>query len=258
MIATLGPVTVLLVDAASFVFCAALLASTLRTSVAPRAPEAGGPCLTALRGGFAFIRRDTLVAAIVGLFFVTNLIDAAYHGVLVPVWVRATGAGEAALGLLGGVFGAGAVLGAVVYATLATRLPRRATFAVCFLLAGSPRLFTLAATDDLVQVLAISFGAGVAMAAVNPIMMAVGYERVPAHLQARVLGAIGALGFAGIPLGGLLGGALADAVGSDRALLAGAVLYLAVTLTPFVLPQWRRLDRPMTDRRQEASALPIR
>ena len=146
------------------------------------------------------------------------------------------------------------MLGAVAYTALATRLPPRATFAVCFLLAGSPRLFTLAATDDLVQVLAISFGAGVAMAAVNPIMMAVGYERVPEHLRARGLGAIGALGFAGI----LLGGALADAVGSDRALLAGAVLYLAVTLTPFGLPQWRRLDRPVTDRRQEASALPIR
>lgn len=240
LIAALGPAVVLVVDAASFAVCAALLAATVRVDARPERPTER--YLTSLREGIAYFRGDTLVLAVVGLFFVTNLVDQAYNGVFVPVWVRATGAGEATLGLLGGAFGVGAVLGALVHAALATRLPRRRTLAVCLLLAGSPRLFTLAGTDDVRTALAVSFGAGVAMAAVNPILMTVGYERVPDHLRGRVLGAIGAIGFAGIPLGGLLGGLLADAAGLRAALLTGGLLYLAATVTPFLLPQWRRLD----------------
>ena len=79
------------------------------------------------------------------------------------------------------------------------------TFVVCFLLAGSPRLFAMALSDDLWLILTVAFGAGLAVAAVNPILMSVGYERIPAAVRGRVLGVIGALSFAGIPLGGLLG-----------------------------------------------------
>lgn len=151
------------------------------------------------------------------------------------------------LGLLGGTFGLGAVAGNLIYTALATRLPRHATFAVCFLLGGSPRLFALALTDTIAPVLAVAFGAGVAMATVNPISFAVAYEQIPAHLQGRVLGAAGALAWAGVPLGALLGGVAVDSLGLRPALLIGGALYLAITLTPFVLPVWRRLDDPPAD-----------
>nr|WP_221378803.1 MFS transporter [Actinoplanes polyasparticus] len=89
-------------------------------------------------------------------------------------------------------------------------------------------------------ILAVAFGAGLAIAAVNPILMAVGYERIPAHLRGRVLGVIGALSFAGLPLGGLLGGLAVDSISLRTALLIAAFLYLAVTLAPF--PALRRLS----------------
>ncbi|GAA0456225.1 putative multidrug-efflux transporter [Paractinoplanes deccanensis] len=267
LVAALGPIAVLAIDALSFAICAAVVATGTRTEAIPAAviatgtrteaipaaviatgtrteasgtrPEGAareqGSYLADLGAGFAFLRRDTLFATIVGVLFFTNLVDQAYSTVFVPLWIAGTGAGPAALGLLGGVFGLGAVLGSFLYAAVATRLPRVPTFAVCFLIAGSPRMFALAATGDLWPVLTVAFGAGLAVAAVNPILMAVGYERVPASLRGRVLGVATAIGFAGVPLGGLLGGLAADQVGLRATLILAGAVYLAVTLVPFTM-----------------------
>ncbi|XVV11314.1 MFS transporter [Actinoplanes sp. CA-131856] len=244
LVAALGPAAVLAIDAASFAVCAATIAVGVRTSE-ERAGEARESYLASLAAGFAFLRRDSLFAVIVAVLFFTNLADQAYSIVFVPVWVRETGAGPAVLGLLGGVFGLGAVLGSLIYAALATRLPRVLTFAVCFLLAGSPRFFALATTDRLWPVLAVALGAGLAVAAVNPILMALSYERVPPELRGRVLGLAVAIGFAGVPLGGLLGGLAVDQAGPRAALLIAGGLYLAVSLVPFALVKRRIDDRSL-------------
>jgi MFS family permease len=84
---------------------------------------------------------------------------------------------------------------------------------------------------------------GLVGSALNPIIGAVSYERVPTEMRARVLPAINSLTWAGIPLGGLLGGWLAGTAGLTAALLAGGGLYLLATLGPFVFPAWRDMDR---------------
>ncbi|GAA4139748.1 hypothetical protein [Leifsonia shinshuensis] len=67
---------------------------------------------------------------------------------------------------------------------------------------------------------------------------------MPALLQTRVLGAMKASAYLGVPLGSLLGGVLAQGVGLTWACVgAGAVMLLA-TITPLVFPVWRQLDRP--------------
>jgi hypothetical protein len=58
-----------------------------------------------------------------------------------------------------------------------------------------------------------------------------------------VLGALGATAWAGIPFGGLVGGALVDQLGLQGALAAAGVVYLLTTLAPFVFPVWREMDR---------------
>ena len=85
--------------------------------------------------------------------------------------------------------------------------------------------------------------AGVAISVVNPILMAVMVERVPQHLQARVYGLSTSLAWAGIPLGSVLGGWLADHVGVRTALLSCAAVYFAATLLPFMSKVWRQMDR---------------
>lgn len=244
LIVWLGPATVLVLDAVSFLCCAILVATLVRVGgparSGPERPEEG--YLLALRAGIGYLRRDRLVLAMVAMLFATNLFDQANGAVFVPVWVHEVLRSPAALGLVGGAFGLGAVLGNLVYAALAPRLPRYATFSVCFLLGGSTRLFALALTNDLWIVLTVSLAAGFVMSTVNPILSATAYERIPQHLQGRVLGALGALSWAGIPLGGLFAGWLVAAFGLRAGLLVAAVGYLAVTLMPVVIPIWRQLD----------------
>ncbi|MFD0592971.1 MFS transporter [Catellatospora coxensis] len=106
----------------------------------------------------------------------------------------------------------------------------------------------LALSDELTLVLVAAFGSGLAMAAVNPILAATMFERVPEHLQARVLSLSNAIGFAGIPLGGLLGGWAVEHVGLTPALLIFGACYLGATLLPALSPTtWRQLDRRLPE-----------
>jgi Transmembrane secretion effector len=241
LIAAFGAPNVLLLDAATFGFAALVFGVAV--------PRVGGatsraePYLRKLRTGLGFVARSPLVRAIVLMLLATNLFDAAYSSVLAPVWAREVAGSPTALGLLFGAFGAGAVLGNVAFTALAPRMPRFASYAVGFLIGGAPRFLALGLTDELWLVYAVAFTAGVAIAAINPILGALMYELVPPELQARVLGLTTAVAWAGVPLGGLLGGWAVELLGLRPAWLLFGGLYLLVTLLPFVQPAWRTLDR---------------
>ena len=89
----------------------------------------------------------------------------------------------------------------------------------------------------------MAFIGGLGLGGINPVMGAVEYERVPRHMQARVLGAVRASAWAGIPFGSLAGGLAVSAFGLRPALLAAATLYGVTTLAPFAFPVWRQMDR---------------
>jgi MFS family permease len=242
---------VLLLDAASFVIAAVLLQLLVPRSAEPprSAPREDGRSATAaylgeLRDGFGFLRRDRLLVAMGVMVLLTNMFDQAYGAVLLPVWVEQEYGSPLGLGVIGGTFGVGAVLGSVMFAWLGPRLPRRASFAWGFLIGGAPRFFVLALALTLPPVLAVSFVAGLGVGAINPALSSTEYERVPPHLQARVLGALGAVAMAGMPVGALLGGLLVAAVGLTPSLVVVGTAYLLTTLAPFVFPVWRQMQRP--------------
>jgi MFS family permease len=262
LIAVSSAPAVLVVDAASFLVAAALLAAFVPRSSQPpssvdepadaadAAPDAaadspagpGRTYLSELRDGFRFLLHDRLLMGIAIMVLLTNMLDQAYSAVLVPVWVHDELGTPLALGLLFGVFGVGAVLGSSVFAWLGPRLPRRRSFAWGFLVAGAPRFFVVAMAVTLPPVLAVSFVAGLAVGAINPSLAATEYERIPRHLQARVIGALAAVAMAGIPIGGLLGGLTVTRLGLDAALVVLGAVYLVTTLVPFVFPVWREMD----------------
>jgi MFS family permease len=97
---------------------------------------------------------------------------------------------------------------------------------------------------DLPVTAAVVFVTCIGSGVINPILGAVEYEAVPREYQARVLGAVGALAWAGMPIGGLLAGWAVGALGLTTALGIAAAVYLTATLSPFVFPCWRRMDRP--------------
>ena len=164
LIALWSAPAVLLIDAATFVVAGILVALFVpRAAEPPRSERPDGSVsavshyLTELREGFAFLRSQRLLVAIAAMVFVTNLLDQAYGAVLVPVWVLQTLDSPLALGLIGGVFGVGAVAGSALFAWLGPRLPRRQSFAWGFLVGGAGRFLVLAAAVTLPPVLVVSF-----------------------------------------------------------------------------------------------------
>jgi predicted MFS family arabinose efflux permease len=87
-------------------------------------------------------------------------------------------------------------------------------------------------TRDLTLVLAVTFAAGVAAATSNPILGALQYERVPDELQNRVFGLATAICYAGLPVGGVLGGAAVAVFGLAPALVVFGLLCLLLTVAP--------------------------
>ncbi|GIF07240.1 MFS transporter [Actinoplanes siamensis] len=244
LVAAVGPARVLLVDAVTFGLAALLITVFVRGgATGPDGAEyEEGGYAAALRSGFRYVRQDRLIIGIMSLLFATNLFDQAFATVFVPVWVREGPHGPAALGALGTAFGIGAVAGNILWTIVGPRLPRRATFAVCFLIGGPAQLFALALTDRMWLVLAIAAISGTVMATINPILLAAVYERIPVRVQGRVMSVLIAFCWAGIPLGGVLGGWAADELGLRTGALLAGIGYLAVTLAPFVFSAWHSLD----------------
>lgn len=195
-----------------------------------------------LSQGFRYLRGDRLLLGIAAMVLVTNLLDAANASVFMPVWGRDVLGSPLGVGIIGGVFGLGAVTGNAALTWLGPRLPRRLVYGVGFFLAGAPRYLVLAFATSVPPIVAVAFIAGFGAGSINPILGAVEYERVPRHLQARVLGVVGALAWAGIPFGGLLGGVGVEALGLTATLLVAGAVYFVTTLAPFVLPAWREMD----------------
>lgn len=241
LVAALGSLPVLLIDAGSFVLSAGLIA-LLVPSLTARSE--GGSFRSDLVEGLAFTVRQPLLRALAILVLLTNFIDAAMGMVLLPSYASSTLGGAGAYGLLVGVMGGGALAGALFYGAVGYRLPRRAAFVSFFVLAGPPPLLVLAFGPSL-PLLAVVIGlAGVAAGGLNPMMSLILLERVPGRLRARVNGAVNAVCWAAVPLGSLLGGLAVQHFSLSGVALVAGCCYLLVTLGPLVGGPWRQMERP--------------
>ena len=244
IVALLGPLTALILDAASFVLAAGIIAGTVPGGRAAQDEEESvGGYLHQLREGFDYLRGERLLRSIIGMVAVTNLLDAAMASVLLPVWARESGRGPAEIGLIAAVMSALAVGGSLLAAGLAHRLPRRTTYLLGFLVAGAPRFVVLALDAPLWLVLAVFAVAGFGSGFLNPIIGAVVLERIPRRLLGRVNALGDSVAWAGIPVGGLVGGALIGLVGLSPVLLAFGAVYLVTTALPGLRPEWKDMDR---------------
>lgn len=262
LVAAAGAPAAVGVDAATFAVAAAVAAVWLRlprpeprpvpdSRSVPDPRSVPGPAAPALRrygrdlaAGLRFLRGDRLLLGIVTTVAVMNLLDQGLAAVLLPVWVREELGSAGALGLIVGVGGLGSLLGNLLAAWLAPRLPRRTVYCVGSLAGGAPRFAVLALVGTLPPVLGVMLVADTFGGVLNPVLGATAYERIPDELRARVLGAVRASSWAGLPFGALLGGYGVSTLGTRPALLAFAGAYLLVTLAPLVFPAWREMRRP--------------
>lgn len=247
LVALVGPVATLFVNAATFGVSAFLTWAFVRSPVSapPEEQEADQPTpyWSDLAAGFRFVMRDPLMRLIVGLVLITNLFDAARASSMVPLYANDRLGGAAALGLLVAVMGGAALVGNVAFGFVAHRAPRRVTFAICFALAGGPSNAAFALGAPLPVLVASVALAGLAAGSLNPILGAVEFERVPEKMRGRVFGLINAGAWSGVPLGALLGGIAVDTIGFTLAFGIVAVAYTLVTLTPLTGGAWRQMER---------------
>ncbi|MEU4587052.1 MFS transporter [Kitasatospora aureofaciens] len=250
LVALLGPLTGLVVNAGCFALGSVIIKLALPRGMGHAAEEApssagetGPGYWQRFAEGFTFLRGEPLLLTVIVMCGITNLLDAAITSVLVPVWARESGNGPTAIGLMGSVMGAAGVGGSLIAAMVAHRLRRRVVVLTGFLLAGAPRFLILAFDAPLWAVLAVFAVSGFGAGFVNPVMGAVLVERVPRRMLGRVNALGDSLAWAGIPLGGLLAGAAVTAVGLVPVLLTCGAAYFLTTNLAGLRPEWREIDR---------------
>lgn len=247
LIAFAGAETALLLDAATFALSALLIAAGVRGIRAAEPRKAEAPVSlraygSELREGYAHLLGNRLLLAIVVMVMFMNGTDQGWYAVLLPVHAEAELGGATAIGLLTAMFGAGGLVGALLYGAVGHRFSRRTVFTVCVILCGAPRFLVAAATGTTLPLAVTMLLGGIAGGVLNPILTTVVYERVPDRLRSRVSGALTAGCEFAMPLGGLAAGLLVEGAGVTAALLLMGGVYFLATLSPLVFPSWRTLD----------------
>jgi len=240
LIALLGAPNLLYLDAATF-----LVSALLVTALVPRSrPEpTGNRYFDDLRAGLRYVNRDRTIRAVTVLCMMTNMLDAGWGSVMLPIHSERVLHSPQAFGLLAGTMSGAALGGALAFAAWGTRLPRRVTFVVAFLFAGAPRFLALALRMPVPALVGIGALSGFAAGCLNPIMDTAILERIPAEMRARAWGVVYAGCTAAMPLGALAAGLAVARFGLAPALTAFGLLYLVVTLWPAFGTAWRGLDR---------------
>lgn len=247
LIALVGAETVLLLDAATFLTSAALIAAGLRGVRAAEPVTTAEPVSLPtykreLREGYAYLFGNRLLLGVVVMVLFMNGTDQGWYAVLLPVHVSDELGGARDLGLLTALFGAGGLTGALLYGAVGHRYSRRAVFSVCVILCGAPRFLVAALTGTTLPLAVTMVLSGIAGGVLNPILTTVIYGSVPDALRSRVSGAITAGCELAMPVGGLAAGLLVESAGASGALLAMGGCYLLATLSPLVFPAWRTMD----------------
>lgn len=239
LIAVLGPANVLWVDAATFAISAALIA--LSTPSGRAAVRAANRYWHDLAEGLRFIRRDRLILSIVITVAITNFLDSPLFAVLMPVYANENFGSAVDLGLIFASFGAGSTVSAIIFAAIGHHLPRRATFIGAFILVGLP-FWLLAQMPSLPLTIAAMLFSGFAAGPINPVLMTVSQERIPAGLRGRVFGMTAAMAAAAAPLGMVAAGYLAEGIGLTATLTGLAAAYLIVTVGMLFTPAFHEMD----------------
>lgn len=239
-----GPIA-LIADAASFLF-SALTLSRIRPVEPPAAERRPGH----LTSGIRFIARTPIMRSSLAATATINLFNLAYSALAILYIVRYL---HIAPGLLGVILGAGSV-GGLLGSFLAGRLGRRfgvgpAYTAGCVLFTA-PLVLTPLASGPLVVVagmlLAAGFGAGLGVMVLDINVGAIFAALVPNTMRARVAGAYTVVNYGVRPIGSVLGGALATAIGVRQTLLIVTIAAVAgvLFLLPSPIPRLRHLPEP--------------
>jgi MFS family permease len=227
-------------DAASFVFSAALLLRVRpRSRGETRSTES---VLAGLRGGWREVRSRRWVWVTIAVFTGSVLCVFAQWYALAPLIARHVYGSAAVFGLLEGLGGLGALLGAVLAIVWRPRHPLFSGLVLILLWPINDGLFALHAPVAAVAATSVGMGASWGL-------LGIWWETALAqHIPARALSRVSAYDWMGslalLPLGYLLAGPLADALGAQVVLGVGSLLGLVLLGLGLLPRETRKLGYP--------------
>lgn len=253
LVASIGAAAALSADAVSFAASALLLLrlptrAGVGVAVAvPQGagtPEAGAGRGDVLLGGVRFLRRDPVLARLCLWSVTSNLASNAITPAVLTYLIRDVRLSPAVLGTVFAVAALGGLAGALVSARLAAwlGLGRFVAVSAVVLALGVLGVGAVALLPGL-DAVAVAWWVGVAYAVTlagnvsgNAQIATVRQHRVPQGQLGRVIAAWRLLGFAGIPIGAVLGGGLTEALGPRPVLVAACVVFAVTCLLPLTRP----------------------
>ncbi|HTR49610.1 MAG TPA: MFS transporter [Kofleriaceae bacterium] len=231
------------IDAASYVaVIAALLAMTVKPEHKTRRTS---HWWTEMKDGWQYVGQAPLVRAVLILLAVTSVLGGSYSTLLPLVAGSTLRGGPHTLGILMASAGCGALCGALYLASRSTVLGLGGVIARVTLGLGAA-LVALRFADSVYVATPILFVTGltwmVQMAATNTIVQTI----VDPDKLGRVMSLYAVAFFAGMPIGGLIEGAVADGIGPMNTFLcAGAAVMAAAAVFWRALPGLRAQSRSL-------------
>jgi MFS family permease len=226
-----GPVSGILADAVSFgvsVLC--VRAIRARETVAPAART---PLSTQIAEGLRFVAGDRYLRSMMTFAAVSNLALSGYSSIQIVFLSRTLGAGPGLVGLVLALAAVGGVLGAALAGRLGARFGAARAFLLCEIFAAPMMLLGPLSGPGwgLVLFVLAVFGVCAGVVASNVLTTTFRQQYCPPELFGRITSSASLVAYGTIPLAGVLGGALGEAIGVRETLwVASGVLILAVPL----------------------------
>jgi MFS family permease len=243
LIAAAGEGICFLINAASF---AAVLAALLAIKTAPPITVGNNePVLRGIKEGIAYAYGFAPIRAILLLLALISLLGMSY-GVLMPVFARdILKGGPQTLGFLMGAVAAGALLGSIFLASRRTvqGLSRIIVIAICIFAVGVAAFsFSQALWFSFIMILLAGFGMMVQIASINTVLQTI----VDDDKRGRIMSLYTVAFMGTAPIGSLLAGAIADAIGAPHTLQISAFLcVIAAIVFAMKLPAIEKMVQPI-------------
>jgi MFS family permease len=238
LIATIGAANALWADAGSFVLAA--LAVAFAVPAAHRPVSTRRRYLSELLDGLSFIAREPLVRAFLVLPALGNFLISPLAPVVLPIYARQELGGADAFAALMGAYGAGGLLGVIVFGAIGNRLPRRPVY-LTLALAYPAVSFALVPLPPLAVALVALALVGVVAGAVGPLFHTVRQERTPPELRGRVFATVAAAEAVAIPLGVLVAALVVELFGLRAAFVVFAAGNAVLAVVKATIPAARDL-----------------
>lgn len=251
VVAGLGVQSALLLDAASFYAIAVIL---FTGGDLPQAEPEPGRLREQLRAGVAYIRGHAALRRLLGAQAAAFVFFAAVLPVEVIYAKETLEAGDTGYGLLLGSWGAGMVLGSIVFAALRrTPLPLLLFFSTLAIGAG---YLGMAAAPTLAVACAAAAVGGAGNGVQWVALVSAVQDLTRASMQARVMSVLESSGAAMPGVGFVLGGLIAALVGTRATFLTAGVgvLAIVVAFAPLLGKTWESAEQATAP--SESSARP--